>query len=222
MEPIRIVIADDHAVVREGLRRMLSSQADMEVVGEAEDGAEAIEQIRKLNPQVLLLDISMPNINGLEAISVISKMAPEVKIVILSMYDSENYIQQVLNAGALGYVLKASDASEIYEAIRVANRGEYYLGSEINRKVIGTYLVSSTATPEVNRYKRLSDREKEVFLLLVEGKSIKEIAAALFVSPKTIEKHRTSISSKMGIQSRTGLIRYAIKSGIVDPDLWDD
>lgn len=219
---ITILVADDHAIVREGLRQILNSQEDMEVLGEAEDGLQAIEKAKTLNPNVLLLDIAMPNLNGLEAIALIKESLPDLKIVVLSMYANENYVQQVLNAGALGYVLKASHASDILQAIRLAYRGEFFLSPKIKKAVIGSYLKGAQKKSEVTAYEKLTNREKQVFILITEGKSIKEIADILFVSSKTVEKHRTNISSKLGIQNRMKLLKYGIKIGVVNPEIWED
>jgi len=222
MKKITILIADDHAIVREGLRQILNSQEDMEVLGEAEDGRQAIEQAKLLNPDVMLLDIAMPNLNGLETITLIRESLPELKIVVLSMYANENYVQQVLNSGALGYVLKASHASDILQAIRLAQQGDFFLSPKIKKTVIGSYLKGAQKKSESTAYEKLTAREKQVFILITEGKSIKEIADILFVSAKTIEKHRTRISSKLGIQNRMKLLKYAIKIGVVDPEIWED
>lgn len=222
MSTIKILIADDHAIVREGLRQMLNSQEDMAVLGEAEDGIQTIERVKTLNPDVLLLDISMPRLNGLEVISLIKEARPDLKIVVLSMYANENYVRQVLDSGALGYVLKASHASDILQAIRVAWKGEFFLSPKIKKTVIETYLKGAGKKSKTTAYETLSDREKQVFILITEGKSNKEIAGILFVSSKTVEKHRTSISNKLGIQNRMNLLKYAIKIGVVDPEIWTD
>ncbi len=221
MKKIGVLIVDDHTVVREGLRQILNSQEDMAVLGEAEDGIQTLEKIKELKPDVLLLDIAMPKLNGLEVIGLAKEILPNLKIVVLSMYGNENYVQKVLDVGALGYVLKASDADDILRAIRAAWQGEYFLSSKIRAKVIGTYLNQSKNKPVLLGYEHLSKREKQVFILVVQGKTIREIAAILHVSPKTIEKHRTAISNKLGIQDRMELLRYAIKIGVVDPELWE-
>lgn len=221
MKPISILIADDHAVVRGGVRQLLTSQAaDMEIVGEAEDGEAALRLTKKLRPDVVLLDISMPGLNGLEAIGLIREAVPETRIVILSMHAKESYVHQVLSAGAMGYVLKASPSTDIINAVRAAHRNEYFLSSTIKAGVIDSYLKSKQHTPTVRGYDLLSEREQQVFRMVVEGKSTKEIADILCVSTKTIEKHRGSIASKIGVSGRLELLRYAIKIGVVDPDLW--
>jgi DNA-binding NarL/FixJ family response regulator len=222
MKPISILIADDHAVVRSGVRQLLTTQADMEIVGEADDGEAALKLTKKLRPDVVLLDISMPGLNGLEAIGLMREAVPETRIVILSMHAKESYVHQVLSAGALGYVLKASPSADILNAVRAAQRNEYFLSSTIKAGVIDTYLKSRKHTPTVRGYDLLSEREQQVFRMVVEGKSTKEIADILCVSTKTIEKHRGSITSKIGVHGRLELLRYAIKIGVVDPDLWTD
>ncbi len=222
MNKIRILITDDHAIVRDGLRQLLCGQIDMEVVGEAEDGKECLEKVKAFRPDVTLLDIAMPQLTGLEAISLIKESVPQTQIVVLSMHSKETYVRQVLAAGALGYVLKASPSSDILEAIRSAHRGEYFLSSKLRTEVIGSYAKRKVSNPAASGYDLLSEREQQVFRLVAQGFSTSKIGDLLCVSPKTVEKHRTSIMSKLGVHDRIGLMKYAIKIGVVDPDLWED
>lgn len=222
MSKIKIMIADDHAIVRDGLRQILSDQKDFAVIGEAEDGKEALEKAKALRPDVMLLDIAMPKLSGLEAISLIKESVPRTQIVVLSMHSKETYIQQVLAAGALGYVLKASPSTDILEAIRAAYRGEYFLSSKLRTEVICAYAKRQKGKPAVSGYDLLSEREQQVFRLVAQGYTTGQIGDFLCVSPKTVEKHRTSIMNKLGVHDRLGLMKYAIKIGVVDPDLWED
>jgi len=219
---MRILVADDHAIVREGLRQLLNNQRDMEVVGEAEDGLEAIKKAKSLRPDVTVLDIAMPRLSGLEAVRLIKEAVPNTQIVVLSMHKKEAYVHQVLASGALGYVLKASPSSDVLEAIRAVYRGEYFLSSKIRAEVIGTYLESRREKPAVRGYDLLSDREQQVFRLIVEGNSTNQIADVLCVSPKTVEKHRANVMKKLGIHDVVAMVKYAIKIGIIDPELWED
>lgn len=219
---MRILVADDHAIVREGLRQLLNSQRDMEVVGEAEDGLEALEKAKSLRPDVTVLDIAMPRLSGLEAVRLIKEAVPNIQIVVLSMHKKEAYVHQVLHAGALGYVLKASPSSDVLEAIRAVDRGEYFLSSKIRAEVIGTYLKSRREKPAVRGYDLLSEREQQVFRLIVEGNSTNQIADVLCVSPKTVEKHRANVMKKLAIHDVVAMVKYAIKIGIIDPELWED
>ncbi len=222
MKKIEIFIADDHYVVRKGICQIINDQPDMEVVGEAENGIEALEMIRERVPQVVLLDIAMPRLSGLEVAAMIKSAAIETAVVILSMHDKESYVHQALSSGALGYVLKASPSNDILEAIRNASQREYFLSSKIKAGVIEAYLENKKSEPAVKGYDLLSEREQQIFRLVVEGKSSKDIADLLFVSPKTIEKHRSNIMSKLGVHDRLELLKYAIKIGVVDPALWAD
>lgn len=222
MKPTRIVIADDHAVVRQGLRTIFDEQDDMEVMAEAEDGMEALKTVRKFQPDVILLDIAMPALSGLEAIGPMKEAVPELKVIVVSMHSNESYVHQVLEAGALGYVLKASPSADILQAVRSVRRGEYFLSSRIHANVIDSFLKAKRAQPVVRGYDLLSEREQQVFRLVVEGRSTKEIADILNLSPKTVEKHRTSITSKLGVHGRLELLKYAIKIGVVNPELWED
>jgi DNA-binding NarL/FixJ family response regulator len=222
MKKIKILIVDDHAIVRDGLRQLLSGQTDMEVIGEAEDGKQCLEKVKTLHPDVTLLDIAMPQLTGLEVIGLIKESVPENQIVVLSMHSKETYIQQMLAAGALGYVLKASPSSEILEAIREAHRGEYFLSSKLRTEVFFAYANRQKKSPASSGYDLLSQREQQVFRLVAQGHSTGKIGEILCVSPKTVEKHRTSIMSKLGVHDRLELMKYAIKIGVVDPDLWED
>jgi len=222
MKLIRILIVDDHAIVRDGIRQLLMTQDDMEIVGEASDGQAALKQAKLLKPDVVLLDIAMPGLNGLETIGLLRDTVPETKIVVLSMHAKESYVHQALSTGALGYVLKASSSTDILSAIRAAHKDEYFLSSKIRAGVIDAYLQTRKITPTVRGYDLLTEREQQVFRMVVEGKTTKEIADLLCVSAKTIEKHRTSITGKLGVHGRLELLKYAIKIGIVDPELWTD
>ena len=222
MNKIKVLIADDHAIVREGLRQLLNGQTDMEVAGEAEDGRQALEKVKSLHPDVILLDIAMPHLSGLEVISLIKEAAPETQVVVLSMHSKETYVQQVLSSGALGYVLKASPSTDILEAIRMAHRDEYFLSSRLKAEVIGKYLKTKRSAPALRGYDLLTEREQQVFRLVAQGHSTSQIADILCVSPKTVEKHRTSLMNKLGVHDRLELLKYAIKIGIVDPELWED
>jgi two-component system response regulator NreC len=222
MKNIQVLIVDDHAIVRDGLKQLLSSQPDMEVAGEAEDGQVALKKVKSLHPSVILLDIAMPRLSGLEIIGIIRETAPDTQVVVLSMHAKETFVQQVLAAGAMGYVLKASPSSDILEAIRAAHRGEYYLSSRLKAEVIGRYLKGRQGAPSVRGYDLLTEREQQVFRLVAQGQSTGRIAEILCVSPKTVEKHRTSLMNKLGVHDRLELLKYAIKIGVVDPELWED
>ncbi len=222
MNKINVLIADDHAIVRDGIQQLLKKESDIKVVGEAVDGIKAIEMVKDLNPHVVLLDIAMPNLNGLEVIGILKESTPQSQVVILSMHANESYVHQVLKSGAMGYVLKASPSTDIVDAIRAAYNNEYFLSSKIKANVIESYLKTKKNEPAKRGYDLLSEREQQVFRLIVQGNSTKQIANILFVSPKTIEKHRTSISAKLKIHGRLEMFKYAIKIGIVNPELWDD
>jgi len=219
---MKVLIADDHAIVREGLKQLVNSQRDMEVIGEAEDGRQALEKAKSLRPDVTLLDIAMPGLSGLEAVCLIKEAVPDTQIVVLSMHEKEAYVHQVFASGALAYVLKASPSTDVLEAIRAAHRGEYFLSSKIRAEVIGRYLESRKEKPAVRGYDLLSEREQQVFRLMVEGNSTNQIADVLCVSPKTVEKHRGKVMNKLGIHDLVALVKYAIKIGIIDPELWED
>lgn len=220
MGKIKILIADDHAIVREGLKLLFSDQKDLEVIGEAEDGKQALEKVKVIRPDVILLDIAMPQLNGLEVISLIKKLELKTQIVVLSMHSKETYVQQVLAAGALGYVLKASPSSDILEAIRAAYRNEYFLSSKLRTEVICAYAKRQGNSHVQGSYDLLSEREQQVFRLIVQGHSTDHIADVLCISAKTVAKHRASIMNKLDIHDRFKLLKFAIKIGVVDPELW--
>ncbi len=221
-EIIKVLLADDHAVVREGLRKLLDEQSDMEVVGEAVDGLQAVKKVKSIHPDVAVLDIAMPQLNGLEAVALIKEAVPETQVVLLSMHIKDAYVYQALNSGALGYVLKASPASDVLESIRTAHRGEHYLSSKISSKLISTFLRNREEKPAVTGYNLLSEREQQVFRLLVEGRSNAEIADILCISSKTVDKHRANTMKKLGIHNMVEMVKYAIKIGIIGPELWED
>ena len=222
MKPITVLIVDDHSIVREGLRQFINRQQDMEVIAEAVDGLQALEKVKALHPDVLLLDLAMPNMNGLEVIALIREDVPDTHIVVLSMHATDRYVHQALRSGARGYVLKASPSVDILEAIRKTARGEYFLSSKIRTEVIEMYSRTRQPEPTSRGYDLLTEREQQIFRLVVEGQSTRNIAELLHLSPKTVEKQRSSITRKLGIHGRLEMLKYAIKIGIVNPDLWGD
>ena len=220
MIPIRVLLADDHALLREGLRLLLSSQADMEVVGEAGDGVETLDLVRGLRPEVVLLDIAMPRMNGLETLKVLRSIAPETQVLILSSHENEAYIHEALLSGARGYLVKGAPSSDLLNAIRAVHAGRYYLSGKIQGQVIQGYLDGHQERPRISGFDDLSEREQQVFRLLVEGNTSNEIADLLCISSKTVDKHRASIARKIGIDNPVKMVQYAIRLGLVNPDLW--
>lgn len=215
----KVLIVDDHVIVREGLRQLLNSHSDMEIVGEAGDGKEALGKAKQLFPDVILLDLALPEMGGLVAISQIKDALPDCEVVILSMHDKEIYIHQALSSGALGYVLKTSPSSEVIEAIRASRRKEYFLSSSLNAEVIAVYIKNRGKKSIQSEYDLLTEREQQVFRLIVEGNTTKQIASTLCLSPKTIEKYRTNVSKKLGLNNIVNMVKYAIRIGVVDSTL---
>ncbi len=217
--PIRIMLADDHTIVRQGLARLLEEQRDLKVVGEAVNGQVAIEKAEKLRPDVIIMDIAMPRMNGIEAAKRIRKLLPETKIIILSMYSHEHYIHELLECGVSGYLLKDAGGQDIIKAIRAALKNETFLSPSISKKVVDSYLSPTKSSSKAELYKQLSNREREVFQLIAEGHSTREIADMLCVSISTIKSHKAKIMEKLGIKSSVKLVHFAIQLGLVDPDL---
>ena len=216
---IRIMIADDHTIVRQGLARLLNDQPDLTVVGEADNGRAAIDKALELKPDVIIIDIAMPQMNGLEAAKRIRKKLPDTKVLILSMYSHEHYIHDVLETGVSGYLLKDSSGRDIISAIHAAMSDETFLSPSISKVLVDTYRSPRKNSSSTERYKQLSNREREVFQLIAEGHSTRQIADMLYVSISTIKSHRAKIMEKLGIETPVKLVHFAIQLGLVDPDL---
>jgi len=215
---IRILLADDHLVVRQGLRALLSAQPDIEVIAEAGDGREAVQLASTERPDVAVIDISMPLLNGIEATQQLVSSTPEVAVVILSMHGDEEYIRRSLRAGALGYVLKQSADTELIMAIRAAHRGESFLTPSIAGTVINGFLQRAESNEIKSQYQLLTEREREVLQLTAEGKTIKAIANILHISPRTASTHKTNLMEKLEIHHTAGLVQFAISQGIITLD----
>jgi len=209
---LRILLADDHEVVREGLKALVEAQADMEVVGEAADGRAAVERAQQLSPDVLVMDISMPGLNGLKATERVRQLCPKVRVLTLTRHTDAGFIQQLLAAGASGYVLKQSASSELVRAIRTVASGASYLDPQITGKVIGGYVSSKPRFNEAPA-KELSERETEVLRLIAWGYSNKEIATRLDLSVKTVETHKANAMHKLQMRSRIDIVRFALLQG---------
>jgi two-component system response regulator NreC len=214
---IRVLIADDHSIVRAGIRSLLESQNDFEVVGEASNGLEAIELATQLEPDVVLMDIVMGDLNGLVATQEIKERVPAVHILALTMHDREEFFFAMLKAGALGYVLKGSEPNELLTAIEVVYRGQPFLSPSVTKAVLEDYLAQRADQPQ-SRYDGLTLREKEVLHLTAEGNTTREIAKMLHLSVKTVEKHRAKVMHKLELQNLSELIKYAIRKGLIDVD----
>ncbi len=216
---IRILIADDHTIVRQGLARLLEEQADLKVIGEAINGQDAVEKALELKPDIAILDIAMPRMTGIEAAKRIRKRLPEIKIIILSMYSHEHYIDELIETGVSGYLLKDSSGRDIIKAIRAALKDETFLSPYISKKLIESYLTPKKNSLRTDRYKQLTNREREIFQLIAEGLTTRKIAEMLFISISTVKSHRNKIMEKLEIDSSVKLVHFAIKLGLVDPEL---
>lgn len=212
---IRVLLADDHAVLRSGLRALLNLEPDMEVVGEASNGREAIELGQTLKPDVIVMDISMPEIDGLAAAKAIHEVGVPCRIVILTVHAEEDYLFQTLQMGASGYVLKSSADTELMDAIRAAQRGEVFLYPSAVKKVLGEYLRGTRGEGRKGALEALTSREKEVLKLTAEGFTNQEIAEKLVISPKTVDTYRQRIMEKLNLHHRSQLVRYALKTGLL-------
>ncbi len=212
----RIMLADDHALVRRGLRLILDAEPDMTVVAEAADGAEAVEAVRRTEIDLAILDIAMPRMTGLQAAREISRRTPDVRILMLSMHDNEQYFFEALRAGASGYVLKSVADRDLLEAVRAAMRGEPFLYPGAITALIRDYLHRARQGEKLPE-SILTPREEEIIKLIAEGNSAKEIAEALVISVKTVDRHRANILQKLGMRDRIDLTRYAIRAGLVEP-----
>ena len=216
---IRVLLADDHTIVRQGVRLCLEAMGDIQVVAEAEDGQAAVQLASKLRPDVAVVDLTMPRLNGIEAIRQIKRDIPTTEVVVLSVHDSEGYVVQALRAGAAGYVLKRNAATELAAAIRAAHAGQAYLHPSVARRVIDDYLSRIHASEDTisEPHERLTPREREVLQLAAEGHSTRAIAGLLCLSAKTVEHHRANVMTKLGLHGQTELVKYAIRAGLVDP-----
>ncbi len=214
----RVVIADDHAVLRAGLRMLLNAQTDLEVVGEAEDGVEAIRQVEALRPDVALIDVSMPRLDGLEAIRRLKAEAPEVRLLVLSMYDDEGFLRRALESGASGYVLKKAADTELMAAIRAVARGEAYVYPSLTPHLVNRYLGRPGEARPATSPSGLSERELEVLKLLAAGYTSQQVGDELGLSAKTIDTYKARVMEKLGLKSRAELVRYALRHGLLSPD----
>jgi DNA-binding NarL/FixJ family response regulator len=212
--PIRILIADDHGVVAEGLKHLVEAEADMEVVACVGDGREAVQQARDAQPDVVLMDLSMPELNGADATRAILQRDPKCRVIVLSMYAQREYVRRALKAGAAGYVVKRSAAKEVVEAIRAVHAGQRYLSPRVADVVLEDYSDDKQDDPLA----RLSAREREVLQLLAEGRTGAQIAERLSLSQKTVETYRARLVEKLGIRDLAGLVRFAIQRGLVSLD----
>jgi DNA-binding NarL/FixJ family response regulator len=211
---IRVVIVDDHAILREGVRALLALHPDLEVVGEAADGKDAIARVEELDPDVVLMDIAMPGLGGIEASLELKKLGKRARILILSQYEDREYVRRLLKAGVSGYVLKKSAGAELANAIRAVHRGGLVLDPEVARAAMeeaGPVVPGASADP----YESLTDREKQVLKLVAEGRSNKEVAEVLGISVKTAMSHREHVMEKLGLHNRTELVRFAIRIGVI-------
>jgi two-component system response regulator NreC len=214
-EKTRLLLADDHAVLRSGLRLLLDGQPDLKVVGEAGDGAEALRLAAGLQPDLILLDLTMPGLSGLEALPALRKAAPGARVLILTMHDAEGYLRQALRAGASGYVLKKAADAELISAVRAVLRGEVYVHPSLTKALLEDLLPAAGAEGPTNPWDTLSEREREVLSLVARGHTSAEIAEQLTLSPKTVETYRSRGMEKLGLRSRAALVQFALARGLL-------
>jgi two-component system response regulator NreC len=215
MQKIRVLVVDDHTIVRDGICALLALSGDIEVVGEAVNGSEALKMVGELKPDVVLMDIAMPIMGGLEATRRIYKEFPTAKVLILTQYDDKEYVFPVIEAGASGFISKAAASSELASGIRSIYQGDSYLSPSVAKLLMEDYQRTSSERASQDPYSRLTERQKDVLKLLVEGYTTHEIADMLVISPKTVEGHKTNLMAKLGIHNRLDLVKYALRKGII-------
>lgn len=215
MAPLRLLLGDDHTIVRQGFRKILEGQPDWHVVAEAGDGREAVQQTLSLRPDVAILDIGMPLLNGIEATRQIVRRAPDVRVLILSMHSDEAYIIRTLEAGARGYLLKDSADTDLIRGVAAVAEGKSFFSPAVAKVMLDDYVRQRAARGIVDRYESLSEREREIFQLVAEGRTNKEVAELLALSPGTVETHRAHILHKLGVHNTAELVLYAVRRGVI-------
>jgi two-component system response regulator NreC len=213
---IRVLVVDDHTLVREGLVGLLGSQPDITVIGQAGSAIEALDELTRVQPDVVLMDVGLPGLGGLDATQEIRQRFPAVQVLIVTIHDREDYLFRALRAGAAGYVLKGAEVGDLLAAVRAAYRGEVYLFPSVTKKLVADYLRRSGSGDEQATYDGLSEREREILSLIAEGMTSNEIATLLVLSPHTVQSHRDHIMAKLGLHTKAALIRYAIAHGLID------
>jgi two-component system response regulator NreC len=213
---IRVFVVDDHTLVRQGIVGLLDSQPDIEVVGQAGNAQEAFAAIPAASPDVVLMDVAMPGQNGLDATREIRERFPTAQVLILTIHDREDYLFQALRAGAVGYVLKGAEVQDLLAAVRAAQRGELYLFPSATKTLVADFLRRSQTGADRATYDGLTNREREILALIAQGLTTNEIAAAIFLSPHTVQSHRDNIMAKLGLHSKAELIKYAIAKGLIE------
>jgi two-component system response regulator NreC len=215
MPRLRILLADDHTVVRQGLRKVLEARPEWQVVAEAGDGREAVRQAEELKPDVAIVDVAMPLLNGIEAVRQITRKVPGTRLLVLSMHADEAYVTQMLRAGAAGYLLKDSADVDLLHAVEAVSVGKSFFSPAIARVIADDYVRQLADRGITDRYELLSEREREIFQLIAEGKTNKEIAALLFLSPSTVDTHRSRIMEKLDVHSAAEIVLYAVRKGVI-------
>lgn len=215
MQKIRVLVVDDHTIVRDGIIALLSLAGDIDVVGEATNGNEALKMVSELHPDVVLMDIAMPIMGGLEATRRISKEFPKTKVLVVTQHDDKEYVFPVLESGASGLISKAGASSELSSGIRSVYRGDSFLSPSVARLLVENFQNTAGERNKQDPYNRLTGREREILKLLAEGYSTQEIAEMLVITPKTVEGHKTNLMSKLGIHNRIDLVKYALRKGII-------
>lgn len=218
-QTVRILIADDHALVRSGIKMLLQSHPEFTVIGEASDGREAVQKALELEPDLIIMDLSMPpGKDGIQATIELKKVAPEIKILILTMHDDEEYVFRILQAGASGYIVKNALDEDLLAAVRAVSRGQVYLYPSVAKHLVDDFVQNTKKDEPLDVYHRLSDREREILTLIAKGYANKDIAELLVISVKTVESHRARIMNKLELRTRPELVDYAIKKGLLDLD----
>jgi two-component system response regulator NreC len=213
---MRVLLADDHPIMRAGIRLMLENESDIEIVGEADNGLKAVDMAKALRPDVIIMDISMPDLDGFEATRRITQSCPECRILVLTMYDSEEHFFEILKAGAVGYVPKKAAPTDLIAALRSVHAGGVFIYPTVARSLVNDFLRRGETGGEAESMGGLTDRERQVLRMIAEGLANREIAEALVLSVKTVERHRANIMEKLGLHNRTALVKYAIRKGLVD------